>query len=279
MDYRPLGESPRIVDETASYSVLYKPPLMFSAPLGSVLESTLLGWYAGHYPAVLDLPGGRGEGGLLHRLDFATEGLVLIAKTREAYESLRAQQAAGDFIKEYLAISGPADGPSAENNPLPGFPPSPARPPDGVLPGTCIESFFRPWGPGRKAVRPVTAAQALKGRKKTEIAGDQGSCYRTEILALGNLEGGSGIQEGGSSGPPVSPEPRGPRVFTLQIRRGFRHQIRCHLAWIGEPILYDTIYGGTPLRDGGNPIALRAWAFRFFDPDTGEQKNYRLPAF
>jgi 23S rRNA pseudouridine1911/1915/1917 synthase len=148
----------------------------------------------------------------------------------------------------------------------------------------CIESFFRPWGPGRKAVRPVTAAQTLSRRKKTEIAGDQGSCYRTEILALGNL--GLEIQEG-KSGPPVFPEPQGLRVFSLQIRRGFRHQIRCHLAWIGEPILYDTLYGGgrrdpasgTPPQDGGDPIALRAWAFRFFDPDTGEQKNYRLPAF
>jgi 23S rRNA pseudouridine1911/1915/1917 synthase len=76
-------------------------------------------------------------------------------------------------------------------------------------------------------------------------------------------------------------------VFGLRILRGFRHQIRCHLAWIGEPVLYDTLYGGPNFQDrpfplnGGErrPIGLRAWAFCFFDPDTGEQKNYRLPSF
>jgi 23S rRNA pseudouridine1911/1915/1917 synthase len=272
--YRPLGDIPRLVDETESYAVVYKPPLMFSAPLGSDLEAALLGWYARRCPAVLDPAGGKKEeGGLLHRLDFETEGLVLLAKTQGAYESLRAQQAAGDFVKEYLAATGPP------GKPLPGFPPSPygSRSPAGVPgPGACIESFFRPWGPGRKAVRPADPG------KKWGIAADRGKPYRTEILGRRDLppaEGGAG---------PL-------RVFSLRIVRGFRHQIRCHLAWIGEPILYDALYGGKdPFPRGGEdspdnpfsrnraekrPIALRAWAFRFFDPDTGEQKNYRLPSF
>ncbi|MDR3172874.1 MAG: RNA pseudouridine synthase [Treponema sp.] len=270
MDYfRPLGKIPYIVDETESYAVVYKPPLIFSAPLGRVFEVTLLGWYARHCPKVLDLAGNKKEeGGLLHRLDFETEGLVLFAKTQGAYESLRSQQEAGDFVKEYLAISCP---PSREGGGLlPGFPPPPVTGPSlAGSPGACIESFFRPWGPGRRAVRPVTAPG-----KRLKIAGDRGKPYRTEILSCKDLGAVSGIPGG-----------EGPRVFGLRIRRGFRHQIRCHLAWIGEPVLCDTLYGGQggpPAPANGwekRPIGLRAWAFRFFDPGTGEQKDYRLPSF
>jgi 23S rRNA pseudouridine1911/1915/1917 synthase len=264
--YRPLGEGPRIVDETESYAVVYKPPLMFSAPLGGVLDATLLGWYARRCPAVLGLAGAR-EGGLLHRLDFETEGLVLLAKTQDAYQSLRAQQAAGDFVKEYLAMTGSFRGSPGGREPLPGFPPFPSgllSPAGTPVPGACIESFFRPWGPGRRAVRP-----AVLGRgKKHRIAADQGQPYRTEILERGDLPWGT---------------PEGGGVFRLRIFRGFRHQIRCHLAWMGAPILYDALYGGEdPAPRGGgekNPIALRAWAFHFFDPGTGEQKSYRLPSF
>jgi 23S rRNA pseudouridine1911/1915/1917 synthase len=279
MDHYPLGEFPRLVDETESYAVVYKPPLMFSAPLGGVLEGTLLGWFARHCPAVLDLAGDKkGEGGLLHRLDFETEGLVLLAKTQGAYEALRAQQGAGNFIKEYLAITVRRGSPG--ERPLPGFPPSPHGDPRSAGPGACIESFFRPWGPGRRAVRPVVQGKRLK------IAADRGRPYRTEILDRRDLP--PGVPEGGAGSR---------HIFSLRIFRGFRHQIRCHLAWIGEPILYDALYGGedpSPALRGGedspdnpfprnrtekHPIALRAWTFHFFDPDTGEQKDYRLPSF
>jgi 23S rRNA pseudouridine1911/1915/1917 synthase len=294
--YRPLEEFPRLVDETESYAVVYKPPLMFSAPLGGVLEGTLLGWYARRCPAVLEPAGDtRGEGGLLHRLDFETEGLVLLAKTQAAYESLRAQQAAGNFVKDYLAVTCSPRGAPAGRSPLPGFPSSPygnlspAGPPG---PPACIESFFRPWGAGRRAVRPTGPG---KGPKTAAV---QGTPYRTEICGLRELPVLPGILKEGA----------GPlHIFSLRIFRGFRHQIRCHLAWIGAPILYDALYGGEdpfpvlgsgdlgsgdPVSGGGlwdkpcprsgkgrHPIALRARAFRFFDPDTGEQKNYRLPPF
>jgi 23S rRNA pseudouridine1911/1915/1917 synthase len=275
--YRPLGKAPRVIDETESYAVLYKPPLMFSAPLGSALEAALLGWYARRCPAVLEPMGGRkGEGGILHRLDFETEGLVLFAKTQAAYESLTAQQRAGEFVKEYLAAASPG-GPAGAS--LPGFPPPPP-------PGPSIESFFRPWGPGRKAVRPVTAAQLPALGKRRGIARDRGKCYRTEILAVGSFPPDSEKRENDGAGQRVL------HIFNLRIRRGFRHQIRCHLAWLGEPILYDSLYGWegrpaypvppdipVPGDEKKHPIALRALAVYFFDPDTGKPRDYRLPGF
>jgi 23S rRNA pseudouridine1911/1915/1917 synthase len=289
--YHPLWESPRILDETETYLVVYKPPLMFSAPLDSAVEGTLLGWCAGHCPAVLEPKGAKAlEGGLLHRLDFETEGLVLVAKTQGALESFRAQQGAGDFVKEYDAVTRPLNpgprpslaGPGDRPASLPGFPPPPAFGSEAKgrgpvpYPGTSIESFFRPWGPGRKAVRPVIRPLAgtmnrtkAAGRNGRPVARDRGGYYRTDIIAL---KGFSGLSPGG--GQDKTP---GLRMFRLRIRRGFRHQIRCHLAWIGEPILNDTLYGIEHYHEGSCPIALRASAFCFFDPGTGEQKNYRLP--
>jgi 23S rRNA pseudouridine1911/1915/1917 synthase len=267
---------PAVLEETENYAVLYKPPLMHSAPLGAQdsdaqdsdaqdsdaqgsdaqdihVQDTLLDWFAGRYPKVRELKGKKPiEGGLLHRLDFETEGLVLFAKTQASLEYLSARQEAGDFVKDYRALT--CHNPS----PLEGFPPPPAAGDSGDegLAGTRIESFFRPWGPGRKAVRPVISM--LSGKRKGNLARNAGGFYVTTVLGV---------------------ETRGHlRVFTLRISRGFRHQIRCHLAWIGEPILNDLLYGGQSAASGEKlPIALRAEAFSFYDPATGEEKFYRMP--
>jgi 23S rRNA pseudouridine1911/1915/1917 synthase len=275
-----LWPAPRVIDETGGYAVLYKPPLMFSAPLSDDPAGTLLGWFATRCPAVLKAAAGR-EGGLLHRLDFETEGLILLAKTPEALESLRAQQKAGAFVKEYCALGYPS--------PETGGPGFPALPPpfagEGPLPlktPLTIESFFRPWGPGRKTVRPLTGGRPLSGKARRKIARDGAGPYRTELLAV------DGPVHAGPGGPPG--------LFTLRIRRGFRHQIRCHLAWIGRPILNDVLYGGRscpedcptlrpcgPVKPGGREkrpvIALRARGIRFLDPATGEPRDYLLPGF
>jgi 23S rRNA pseudouridine1911/1915/1917 synthase len=297
-----LWTAPCVIDETDTYAVVYKPPLMFSAPLAAGPAGTLLGWFAGRCPSVLEAGGAHNrEGGLLHRLDFQTEGLVLFAKTREAFISLRAQQAAGTFVKEYSALTCTPPPDPAGNFPwapvgLPGFPPPPLTGTDLSLLSlpASIESFFRPWGPGRKAVRPAQSPNRSSAfGKKRGIAGDRGGPYRTELLAAAPLRQEklmsiNIIREPGCPGPRELP-----RVLTLRIYRGFRHQIRCHLAWIGEPILNDVLYGGkrcpadrpVPGRDGAagpdekRPIALRARGFSFFNPSTGKQQSYRLPGF
>ena len=43
--------------------------------------------------------------GVVHRLDQPVEGLLVLAKTREAAAFLSSRLRAGDFSKEYLAIS------------------------------------------------------------------------------------------------------------------------------------------------------------------------------
>ncbi|GHU88763.1 RNA pseudouridine synthase [Spirochaetia bacterium] len=253
---------PYVLSETKHYAVVYKPPLIHSVPLkkhGSSADvPTLLDWYGRIEGRALKLSGRKDwEGGLLHRLDYETEGLVLIAKTQQAMDALLVQQEQGLFIKEYRAISA-GFGVSGLNTagPLPGFPPFLQK----TTAPSVIQSYFRPWGPGRKAVRPVII------KKAHETASDRGKPYVTEVLKTEILEEGTPLKE--------------ILCFTLRIKRGFRHQIRCHLAWMGKPILNDALYGGAAPENSNSQggIALRAAGFSFYDPEGGEKREYRLLA-
>jgi len=228
---------PVICHETEDFAVVFKPPRMHCAPLkqdGNENE-TLLDWYAKIFPPVMGLSGK--EGGLLHRLDFETQGLVLFAKNQQALENLSDQQKQGKFIKEYSAICQKCEA-------QPGATPFEAS----AVPPLVIESYFRPYGPGRKQVRPVTK-EKLKGK---EIAKDAGAYYKTEII---------GIEKTDIAGQEESYH------FTVRLKRGFRHQIRCHLAWVGFPVLNDPLYGKAY---GDGFLALRATGLFFDDPKSGK---------
>ena len=254
---------PYILEETGDFAVVFKPPGMHCAPLHSGESGTLFGWYAAVFPPVMRLCGKKlVEGGLVHRLDFETSGLVLFAKNQKSLDSLAGQQAGGIFVKEYTAVclKDAETGKSGTTERLPGFPPAPfSFTQTESLSGLAIESFFRPFGPGRKQVRPV--ARAVKPQSplsKNRVAGDQGWCYRTEILAAQNI-GESGLCK-----------------FELRLKRGFRHQIRCHLAWVGCPILNDPVYSNTRPSLPFSFMALSSTALSFDDPETGIRRNFRI---
>jgi 23S rRNA pseudouridine1911/1915/1917 synthase len=236
-------DEPYVLEETESYVVVHKPPKMHSAPLekDGPYGDTLLDWCGRLIPALL-LPRGRkpGEGGIVHRLDYETQGLVLFAKTQAALEAFYLQQERGNFVKEYGALS-VGSGPV-----LPGFPPPPEH---SLKPPLVIASGFRPYGPGRKAVRPLAP-----GREPKDGAFDGGEPYRTRVEEI--LEGDS-------------------TYFRLSILRGFRHQIRCHLAWIAHPILGDSLYGGAD-PGPGRPMALSAQGLCFLDPLSLRPRRYGL---
>ena len=62
---------------------------------------------------------------------------------------------------------------------------------------------------------------------------------------------------------------------SLEIRvalaRGFRHQIRAQLAWIGLPIMGDPLYGGAE----DDRLRLYAVALSFVHPATGQSITLR----
>jgi len=236
---------PQLLTAEKDLLLVYKPPRMHSAPESrSSGGETILDWCVAKFPEVALLTGRKaGEGGLLHRLDYETQGLMLLARSRQGMEALLGQQREGTIIKEYSALVAKSE------IPLPGFP---KETPD-FLQGSngeplIIKSAFRPFGPGRKAVRPV-------------LPGGDKALYSTEILEN-------------------RPFPCAdiPQCFSLKLKicRGFRHQIRCHLAWLGLPILNDRLYGG--LSFGKGLLALRATSIAFNDPSSGEERSYSIPA-
>jgi 23S rRNA pseudouridine1911/1915/1917 synthase len=226
---------PHILEENNDFAIVYKPPKVHCVPNKRRNGDNLLEWY--------------GKGSLMHRLDFETHGLVLFANNEKSFEYFDSLQKKGDFIKEYSAVCANMDI-SVQALAFPAPPvlldtePSPDNP-------LVIKSFFRPFGPGRKQVRPVIN----DGKKHKETVKDRGAYYRTEITGICG------------------------DVFTVRIKRGFRHQIRCHFCWAGFPILNDPIYHH-PVKENSfstaDILALRAQALIFSDPSNGKRIEYRI---
>jgi len=242
-------EKPFVLNETEDFAVVYKPPRMHSVPGKNSGGDTLLDWYAAVFPPVMELSGRRG--GMLHRLDFETQGLILFAKNQTSLDYLLKLQNEGKFIKEYSAVC-------QKNSTLPSSFPDPpfnlSLTEFSGQTGYAIESFFRPFGPGRKQVRPVRDVSNKDGKiTRNKVAKDQGGYYRTEIVNI--------VSESGHY------------ALTIRLKRGFRHQIRCHLAWIGCPVVNDPVYGQQP---ANGFLALRSHGLFLSDPQSGRPCEYRI---
>ena len=273
-----IKTTPQILAVEKDYLVVYKPPGMHSAPLAASKDGSILDFCAGDFPEVAELHGRKaGEGGLLHRLDYDTQGLLLIARSQKAMEALHGQQKSGEFIKEYSALTMDNNENHANSNPpddnfaffelrqiASGFPLLKPVLPFDFFSGDCRKSFsimsaFRPYGPGRKEVRPVMLGLLNAGGKMMKPKGlalDMGNPYVTEILKGQQLS-------------------QGINLFFIKLYRGFRHQIRCHLSWLGLPVLNDDLYGGSAF--GKGLLALRAHALIFNNPSSGERRVYSIP--
>ena len=95
--------------------------------------------------------------------------------------------------------------------------------------GTVIRSAFRAYGVGRKAVRPV-----LNNRYRLK---DASGFYDSRIEEVHD------------------------DYAVLSLRKGFRHQVRCHMAWSGRALIGDELYGAEP---SGN-FGLHAYRIRLGD--------------
>jgi 23S rRNA pseudouridine1911/1915/1917 synthase len=96
--------SVRIVHADAHLVVLDKPPGMPSHPLKPGETGTAANALVGRFPELAAIGPSAREGGLVHRLDTDTSGLLLAARTEPAHAMLRAQFAARTVEKGYLAL-------------------------------------------------------------------------------------------------------------------------------------------------------------------------------
>ncbi len=241
---REIGFS--IVAETPSYLVVAKPAGMPSVPLKQGgQDNTLLDTVSSLYPEVRNVQGRNAwEGGVVHRLDTPTCGITVVARTDEAWWNLQRQQDEGLFLKTYVAWSlGKTQG---QDMFMDGFPHELAY--EMTEGGLVLRSAFRPWGVGSRAVRPVCEDAGKYASRKSN-----GTLYETTIIHH-------------SHGPGRL------NTFRVRIARGFRHQIRCHMAWYGFPLVGDILYGGPEYER----LGLFAEKVEFQDPVSNERVSYSL---
>lgn len=84
---------PEVVYEDDSMAVLNKPAGLLSTP-GRIEDYSVVTWAQQKWPGAM----------LVHRLDMWTSGIILVAKTMEAYHQLQAQFEARTVKKKYLAV-------------------------------------------------------------------------------------------------------------------------------------------------------------------------------
>jgi 23S rRNA pseudouridine1911/1915/1917 synthase len=229
-----------------------KPAGIHTAPLAAGGETTLLDMILKRFPETAKLPGIRPvEPGLLHRLDKETSGVVVAARTGEAFERLRRDFSGGRAVKEYIAVSSMRTGEKDV-------------PEGGVL---RIQSRFEAYGPGRKTVRVVpmsgeggkvarAASKAAHGALKA-AHGARGAVYETEAV-IEKTQGGLAL-------------------IRVRIRKGFRHQIRAHLAFLGFPIIGDPLYGAPVPAGAPQRMYLHALSVELPHPATGELLRIASP--
>ena len=238
-------------DKDNPFAVIRKPSGLPSAPLSETDRFNAYTAAAELFPELDCVCGVKPvEHGLMHRLDTVTDGLLVIAATAQAYEALRAAQRGGRFIKTYRAACDIND----PQQTAPGFPalPAAALERDRLCSGQAVtvRSRFRFYGNGRQAVRPVTESDGMAALKKAAPG-----IYTTSIQQTGAQE-----------------------QNLMQVRciidAGFRHQVRCHLAWLGLPVHGDPVYN--PAYTQGQQCCFTACAVEFPHPLTGETVTVSL---
>jgi 23S rRNA pseudouridine1911/1915/1917 synthase len=90
--------------ERTDLLVVDKPAAVPTAPLGPGERGTLANALVARYPETIGVGHRAREPGLVHRLDTGTSGLILVARSKDAFDRLHAALVRGDIDKRYLAV-------------------------------------------------------------------------------------------------------------------------------------------------------------------------------
>ena len=94
----------RVIFEDAHVLVVDKPVGMVTHPGADRTTGTLAAAALAHAPGISGVGGPR-RPGIVHRLDKGTSGLIVLAKTRAAYDSLTAQLGRRTVSRRYLCLA------------------------------------------------------------------------------------------------------------------------------------------------------------------------------
>ncbi len=207
-----------ILYEDDNLAVIDKPAGMVVHPAYGHTSGTLVNAVLAHWPQLATIDGPE-RAGIVHRLDKETSGVILVAKTSAAQDSLRAQFKDRQVEKRYLAL-------------IEGLPDTP----EGLIDAPI----------GRDPNQRKRMAVTRDGREAV-----------TEYHVLEHYADHSLVE-----------------VFP---KTGRTHQIRVHMAFIGHPVVGDTVYGRRKQRIKMKRHFLHAAAITFTLPDKGELITVEAP--
>lgn len=94
-----------ILFEDAAVAAVDKPCGMPSVAQRVTDRDTVANYVAGRFPETAGIDGKRLESGLVHRLDSATSGILLVGRSQDSYRELRRQFTCHAVEKTYLAVT------------------------------------------------------------------------------------------------------------------------------------------------------------------------------
>jgi len=207
-----------VLYENDDLAVIDKPAGMVVHPAYGHRSGTLVNAVLARWPSIAAW-GEPERAGIVHRLDKETSGVIVVAKTPEVLEALRALFKERAVEKRYLAL-------------VEGAPDTP----DGIIDAPI----------GRDPNQRKRMAVARAGREAV-----------TEFHVIEQYDEFSLVE-----------------VFP---KTGRTHQIRVHLAFIGHPVVGDTVYGRRRQRIRMKRHFLHAAAISFPLPGSGEVVTVEAP--
>ncbi|MFA6161345.1 MAG: RluA family pseudouridine synthase [Patescibacteria group bacterium] len=93
-----------IVKETPDWMVINKPAGILVHPDANEQDGTLVDLLIAHYPPLAKIGEDPSRPGIVHRLDREVSGLMVVAKTQDAFDGLKKQFAQRKTQKYYLAL-------------------------------------------------------------------------------------------------------------------------------------------------------------------------------
>lgn len=200
-----LNKPYTLFSETKDYVVIFKNSAVPSC-IGKTPNSCFE-LVAKDFPEIASVNGkNQNDGGLIHRLDTDTAGLLLFAKNQSFYEKIIQEQANNQFEKTYTAYCSTFSTQKID------------------IREKTISSYFRSFGEKGASVKPIfnleTETKANKKKCGNKI-------YSTKIVSVQDFLEKDDIKL---------------LKIKCKIYSGFRHQVRSHLASQNLPVFGDKIY-------------------------------------
>ncbi|MGP1586982.1 MAG: pseudouridine synthase [Treponemataceae bacterium] len=256
----------KILYENKNFLICFKPNGIPSAPISENDQKSLLYYISLSYPEVLCVQNGLKtvEGGLVHRIDTETSGIVLIARNTDFWNYMYKIQKNGCFEKYYLAYCEKLSDRYFSKNSnifeediyIKGFPTCKYE----MKVGQKIQSKFRNYGVKRKSVRPVELSEVGTYAEKKAF----NKIYCTKIESFEKESFSNDIYNS-----VFKNSKKNCYKIKCSLTQGFRHQVRCHLSWLGYPVINDSIYNPF-CTEKNDPMLFFASALKF--PDIGDGK-------